>query len=135
MLDARTIFSPDSILKKSEYRETYTQMESKKLSYADVLKNSSSYLNSSLPVRLLPKAPRTRLTEGALTKLRSVIHEKPNSAEIKREKLTKLVKEPQEVAEGSATNPSQPLILAMASDWFVSGSVMSSAIYDNKSGV
>ena len=102
-----------------------------------MLKNSSSYLNSSLPVRLVPKAPRARLTEEALTKLRSDIHEKPSSTDIKREKLTKLVKGTQEVAEGSATstNPSQPLILATASDWAVSGSVMSSAIFDNKSGV
>ena len=97
-------------------------MESKKLSYADVLKNSSIYLNGGLPVRLEPKAPQTRLTEEALTQLRSVIHEKPSSTEIKREKLTKLVKGTQEVSEDSVTNSSQPLILATASAWVVPGS-------------
>ena len=96
-------------------------MKSKKLSYSDVVKNSSSYLNSSLPVRLVPQAPRARLTEEALTKLRSVIHEKPSSTEIKSEKVSKVVKGTREAAEESVNNSSQPLILATASDWVVPG--------------
>ena len=118
-------------------------MESPKLSYADVLKNASSYLNSSLPVRLVPTAPRTRLSEEAKAKLRAVIHEESSSTEIKksneplitemkREKQTKLVQGKRGVCQESVTNHSQPLILATASDWVMPGSVMRSAIYDVK---
>ena len=132
MLDVRTIFSSDSILKSLSTEKNSKRMESQKLSYADVLKNSSSYLNSSLPVRLVPKAPKTRLSDEAVTKLRSFIHEKPKPTKINREKRTKVVKGTREAREESEVKPAQPLILATASDWVVPGSLMSSAIYDVK---
>ena len=101
MLDVCTIFSSDSILKSLSTEKRIPQMESKKLSYADVLKNTSSYLNSSLPVRLVPKALRSHLSDKAVTKLRSFIHEKSTPTEIKHEKRTKLVKRGQKVHEES----------------------------------
>ena len=103
-----------------------------KPTYADVLKNASSYLNSSLPVRLVPKAPKTRLSDKGLTKLRSFINEKPNPTAMKSEKRTKSAKGNREVREESEPKTTQPLILATASDWVVSGSLMSSAIYNVK---
>ena len=48
-------------LRNQKKEQNSARMDSQKPSYADVLKNSSTYLNSSLPVRLIPKAPRTRL--------------------------------------------------------------------------
>ena len=135
MLDAHTTFSPDCVLKKSEYRDLYTQMESKKLTYAEVLKNQSGYLNVGMEPRpLIPKAPRVRLSEEALTKLRSVISNestvKPTS-EVKKSKGKN--SNPKATTPTPTNNNSGPLILATASDWIVSGKVMSSSVYDKKS--
>ena len=51
-------------------------MNPNKLSYIDVLKSASSFLNPGLPIRpRIPKAPRTRLSEEAKQKLRAAIHD------------------------------------------------------------
>ena len=105
-------------------------MNPMKPTHADVLKNASFYLNSSLPVRLVPIAPKTRLSDEGLTKLRSFINEKPNPTAMKSEKRTKSAKGNREVREESEPKTTQPLILATASDWVVRGNVVSSAIYD-----
>ena len=124
-------------------------MNSAKLSYADVLKSSSSFLNPGLPTRpLVAKAPRTRLSEEAKAKLRAAIHDKPTSesTELKTEtviypeansgKKVKVVKPKRKSRKESVpptvTKCSQPLILAKASDWIMHGSVMSAAIYAEK---
>ena len=124
-------------------------MHPSKLTFADVLKSSSSYLNPGLPVRpLIPKAPRTRLSESAKEKLRAAIRDKPISEpaeskdqtvlqpEVKPGKPTKCVKPKcvscKESALPSDTNCSQPLVLAKASDWIMHGGVMSAAIYGEK---
>ena len=59
-------------------------MDARKLTYADVLKNQSGYLNPGMnPTPLIPKAPRVRLSDDAKAKLRAVITEerKPSGAE------------------------------------------------------
>ena len=105
-------------------------MDSKKLTYAEVLKNQSGFLNPNMhPTPLIPKAPKVRLSEEALSKLRRVIHDKSNSRPaVKKQK-------PESVASKQAVECSKPLVLATASDWVMSGSVMRSAIYDNKQAV
>ena len=51
-------------------------MDPRKITYADVLKNQSGYLNPGMdPTPLIPKAPRVRLSAEAKAKLREVIKE------------------------------------------------------------
>ena len=55
-------------------------MNPSKLTYADVLKSSSSFLNPGLPVRAIePKRLRERLSEDAKKRLRAAIHDQPMS--------------------------------------------------------
>ena len=126
------------------------RMDPKKVTYADVVKSSSAFLNPGLEPRpLIPKAPRVRLSEEAKLKLRAAIHGDPSSDTtdskvegviqpvLKTEKRRKSGKPKQFVYKEPAplpiTNCSQPLILATASDWVMSGSVMREAIYGAKS--
>ena len=85
-------------------------------------------------MRLIPKAPRTRLSEEALVKLRSTIHDKPNaeSATTKKNNISKVRNPSMSIKPAAVTNVSQPLVLATASDWVIPGNFMGSAIYDAK---
>ena len=54
-------------------------MSNQKLTYADILKNQSGFLNPGMdPTPLIPKAPRVRLGEEAVQKLRGFIHGDPH---------------------------------------------------------
>ena len=54
-------------------------MNPRKITYADVLKNQSGYLNPGMdPTPLIPKAPRVRVSDDAKAKLRAVIKEDRN---------------------------------------------------------
>ena len=58
-------------------------MDSKKLTYAEVLKNQSGFLNPNMhPTPLIPKAPKVRLSEAALIKLRRVVHDESKSTSV-----------------------------------------------------
>ena len=81
---------------KLKYNDSVA-MNSKKVTYADVLKNPSAFLNPGLEPRpLIPKATRVRLSEDAKKKLREAIHDESSSAstetEPKRQKGGKVVK-------------------------------------------
>ena len=105
-------------------------MSSKKLSYAEVLKNQAGFLNPGMhPTPLIPKAPKVRLSKEALTKLRAFIHDEPKSTSDDKNP------KPETAEPKPAAKCSKPLMLATASDWVVSGSAMSSAIFDNKNDV
>ena len=55
-------------------------MSTQKLSYADVLKNQSGFLNRGMqPTPLIPKATRVRLSVEEKSKIRAIIHEKPGA--------------------------------------------------------
>ena len=119
-------------------------MESKKVTYADVLKNPSAFLNPGMhPTPLIPKAQRVRLSEEAKKKLRSVIYNQPKSEvtepvndeaiDLDVKKQGRPVKKPESVK--AVTNCSQPLVLATASDWIVPGNIISSAINESKKEV
>ena len=55
-------------------------MESRKLTYAEVLRNQSGYLNAGIEPRpLIPKAPKVRLSEDALMKLRVAIKDESST--------------------------------------------------------
>ena len=55
-------------------------MNNSKLTYADVVKNPSAFLNPGMhPTTLIPKAQRVRLSVEAKKKLRSAIHNQPKS--------------------------------------------------------
>ena len=102
-------------------------MESKKLTYAEVLKNQSGYLNAGMEPRpLIRKAPKVRLSEEALTKLRAAFKDestaKPTSV-AKKPKRTE--SKPKATTQQLATNTAQPVMLATASEWIVPGSVIS----------
>ena len=144
MLDMYNMFSSNSSILKSLSTETKdTTMNPKNVSYADVVKNHSGFLNPGMhPTPLIPKAPRICLSEEAKAKLRAAIKEEPIAepavrlgvksegqpkSEKTNHKSAKSAKHPQ-----SITNSHQPLVLATASDWVVSGSAMRSAIYDMK---
>ena len=113
-----------------------------KLTFADVMKNASAFLNPGMdPTPLIPKAPRVRLSEEGKLKLRAVIYNQPESETIevannvesnnarvkKRGQSNKSVKTQVESVK-QFTNCSQPLVLATASDWVASGKVVASAI-------
>ena len=52
-------------------------MNSRKMTYTQVLKNQSEALNPRMAARpLIPKAPRVRLTEEAKKNLRDAINDK-----------------------------------------------------------
>ena len=83
-------------------------MNPQNITYADVLKNQSGFLNPEMhPTPLIPKAPRIRLSEEAKTKLHAVIKEEPTVAseykksgkvvhpQVKPGKMTKSVKHPE----------------------------------------
>ena len=125
-------------------------MNPKNITYADVLKKPSAFLNPGMAATaLIPKAPRVRLSEEAKKKLRASIHGEPKSegtepkvgvtteSVIKTEKRRKSGKPKQFVYKKPEatphTNCSQPLILATASDWVVPGSVMRESIYGRQS--
>ena len=118
-----------------------TKMNPIKVTYTDVVKNASAFLNPGIdPTPLTPKAPRVRLSKQAVQKLRSVIHDKPvcNSAESKEASINQpVIKTEKHHESGKPKNfvcdkTTQPLILATASDWVMSGSAMSASIYDVK---
>ena len=114
-------------------------MAHQKLTYADILKNQTGFLNPGMnPTPLVPKAPRVRLSEEAKAQLRTAIKEEVKNepavrlgvksegqptSEITNHKSTKSAKHNQ-----TAPNSHQPLVLATASDWVVSDSAMRSAI-------
>ena len=54
-------------------------MDPKNITYADVLKNQSGFLNRAFAPRpLIPKAPRIRLSEEAKMKIRAAIKDEPS---------------------------------------------------------
>ena len=58
-------------------------MNPSNLTYADVVKKASAFLNPGMdPTPLIPKAPRVRLSEEAKLKLRAVIHNQSESEAI-----------------------------------------------------
>ena len=72
MLSMCNMVSPDTSILKIANNElaTFEKMNPKPLTYADVLKNQSGFLNPGMnPVPLIPKAPRVRLSEDAKVKL------------------------------------------------------------------
>ena len=88
------------------------------------------------PTPLIPKPPRVRLSEEAKAKLRSAIKDESN-VEVKLEKDAKPLKptrksSKEKTAPQPVTNCSQPLVLATASDWVMTGSDMRKAIYGMK---
>ena len=105
--------------------------------YADVVKKSSALLNTGMdPTPLIPKVPRVHLSEDAKSKLRLAIKSESNT-EVKAEKSVKSVKSTgksskEKAGSNHVINSSQPLILATASDWVMTGSDMRKAIYDMK---
>ena len=115
-------------------------MNSETRNNADVLKNHSVALNPGLdPHPLIRKPQRVRLSESAKKSLRTNIHDKKPMVlcgkpptlvtsvdDVKKEGI------PNEKSEAvkAVMNVTQPLVLATASDWVLSGSDMSRVIYD-----
>ena len=113
--------SNQRILRKGSTEGKSVKMSHQKLTYADILKNQSGFLNPGMnPTPLTPKPARVRLSEEAKAKLRSAIKEE-SSAEVKPGKSAKFVKptrksSKEKTVSQPATNCSQPLVLATASD-------------------
>ena len=99
-------------------------MSNQKLTYADILKNQSGFLNPGMgPTPLIPKAPRVRLGEEAVQKLRGLIHGTPNLAVTSEpsnqpEPIEKKRGAPKVSAKQSSN---QPLVLASASAGILPG--------------
>ena len=115
-------------------------MNPSKLTYADVVKNPSGFLNPGMdPTPLIHKPTRVHLSMEAKKKLRSVIYNQPKSEvtepvndeaiDLDVKKRGRPVKKPESVK--AVTNCSQPLVLATASDWIVPGNIINSAINDS----
>ena len=102
------------------------------MTYADVLKNQSGYLNPGMePTPLIPKAPRVHLSDEAKAKLREVIKEEQNPdlkphVELKKEGVSRV--ERVKKLPSKPTIITQPITLATASDWVVPGSVIGDSI-------
>ena len=100
-------------------------MDSRKMTYADVLKNQSGYLNPGMDPRpLIPKAPRVRVSEEAVQKLRATIHGKSELAATSEPSNRPESSNQPECVEkkrrgpnraSAEQSPNQPLILASAS--------------------
>ena len=101
-------------------------MNPSKLTYADVVKNASTFLNRGMdPAPLIPKEPRIRLGEEAVQKLRSFIHGEPKLEAVTSatsnqvEALEKKRDRPAKVSEKQSSN--QSLVLAGASAGILPG--------------
>ena len=119
MLDMCNMFSSESSILKSlsTDTETFERMHQKNITYADVLKNKSGYLNHGMnPTPLIPKAPRVHLSEEAKSKLRSIILEKACVESGEQQKVNKSVitemkseKQTKTVKRGAKKEVTKPL--------------------------
>ena len=103
-----------------------------KLTYADVVKNSSAFLNPVMdPTPLIPKAPRVRLSSEAKTKLREAIKQDRNPELtshvcVKTEKPSKSTNVKKSSSKRAVVM--QPITIATASDWVVPGTIIGDSI-------
>ena len=98
MLDMCNIISSETHPENCEYRKMFESMNPRNITYADVLKNQSGYLNAGMnPTPLIPKPSRIRLSEEAKAKIRAAIKDDPKPeatplVESKTEKVRKTKK-------------------------------------------
>ena len=103
-----------------------------KLTYVDVMKNASAFLNPGIdPTPLIPKAPRVRLSSEAKTKLREAIKQDRNPELtshvcVKTEKPSKSTNVKKSSSKRAVVM--QPITIATASDWVVPGTIIGDSI-------
>ena len=112
--------------KRKYERKNLSKMSNQKLTYADILKNQSGFLNPGMdPTPLIPKAPRVCLGEEAVQKLHGFIHGTPNlsvtsATPNQPESIEKKRGKPPKVYSAKQSS-NQPLVLASASAGILPG--------------